>query len=54
MWNHPLWWWPWLWLVTVWTCLFYPSWLAKDRSMSRYPAWAQYTAHTGDLYWGLW
>jgi len=47
VWNHPLWWWPWLWLVVVWTCLFYPSWLAKDRSMSRYPAWAQYTAHTG-------
>ena len=44
VWNHPLWWSPWLWLVVVWTCLFYPSWLAKDRSMSRYPAWALYTA----------
>merc|ERR1712002_110535 len=46
-WNHPLWWFPWTWLVTVWTCLFYPSWLAKDKSMSRYPEWSQYISVSG-------
>merc|ERR1712142_798601 len=46
-WNHQLWWFPWFWLVTVWTVLFYPSWLAKDKSMTRYPQWSQYTAVSG-------
>ena len=46
-WNHPLWWWPTTMLTIVWIILFYPSWLAKDRSMSRYPQWTQYTSQTG-------
>jgi len=46
-WNHPLWWLPWLWLSIIWTFLNYPSWLAKDNSMSRYPQWAKYTSVTG-------
>jgi len=45
--NHPLWWFPWSSLVVVWSCLFYPSWLAKDSSMSRYPQWAAYTSGSG-------
>ena len=36
-------------LVLVWIFLFYPSWLAKDRSMSRYPQWAHYTSHAGEF-----
>ena len=47
-WQHPHWWFPWSQLMIVWTCLFYPSWLAKDRSMSRYPQWAQYTSVSGE------
>ena len=45
--RHPCWWFPWTWLAIVWSCLFYPSWLAKDASMSRYPEWPQYTAVSG-------
>ena len=45
--RHPCWWFPWTWLAIVWSCLFYPSWLAKDASMSRYPEWPQYTAASG-------
>jgi hypothetical protein len=44
---HPLGWLPWAALALVWSCLFYPSWLAKDHSMSRYPEWAEYTATSG-------
>ena len=47
--NHPLWWWSWANLIQVWVGLFYPSWLAKDRSMSRYPQWSQYISHTGTM-----
>merc|ERR1712020_671007 len=46
-WNHPTWWWSWSQLLIVWTLLFYPSWLAKDRSMSRYKEWSRYTSNTG-------
>jgi len=46
-WNHPAWWWSWSQLLVVWTVLFYPSWLAKDRSMSRYKEWTKYTTNTG-------
>ena len=44
-WNHPVWWWSWSQLLVVWTVLFYPSWLAKDR----YKEWSRsrYTSHTG-------
>merc|ERR1712080_124443 len=47
VWRHPLWWFPWIGLAVVWSCLFYPNWQAKDKSMSRYPQWAKYTAVTG-------
>jgi len=47
IWRHPLWWFPWACLSVVWSCLFYPSWKAKDQSMSRYSEWSQYTAVTG-------
>lgn len=45
--RHPMWWLPWSGLALVWSCLFYPSWLAKDASMARYPEWPQYTAVSG-------
>ena len=45
--HHPLWWFPWSGLAVVWSCLFYPSWLAKDASMSRYQEWTSYTAVSG-------
>ena len=45
--RHPMWWLPWSGLALVWTCLFYPSWLAKDASMARYPEWPHYTAVSG-------
>jgi len=45
--NHPLYYVPWVNLLIVWTCLFYPSWLAKDRSMSRYPEWPEYISRSG-------
>ena len=48
--RHPCWWFPWASLTIVWSCLFYPSWLAKDASMSRYPEWPQYTAVSGDAH----
>ena len=47
--NHPMWWWSWANLLQVWVGLFYPSWLAKDRSMSRYPEWSQYISQTGKM-----
>jgi hypothetical protein len=31
-WNHPKWYLPWFYLSLIWTFLFLPSWLAKDRS----------------------
>lgn len=45
--NSPLWWFPWVWLLLIWTGLFYPSWLAKDKSMSRYKEWNDYVSHSG-------
>jgi len=45
--NHPLYYAPWVCLFLVWTCLFYPSWLAKDRSMSRYAEWPEYISRSG-------
>ncbi len=30
-WNHPSWYLPWFYLSIIWTFLFLPSWLAKDR-----------------------
>jgi len=47
--SHPMWWWPWVMLIQTWAFLFYPSWLAKERSMSRYKEWSQYTSQTGIL-----
>ena len=37
-------WAPWLVLAWVWTALFLPNMLKKERSMSRYPEWAAYKA----------
>ena len=34
-WNHPSWYLPWFYLSLIWTFLFLPSWLAKDRSDQR-------------------
>jgi len=47
VWSHPMWWYPWVFLLVTWTCLFFPNWLAKDKSMSRYPEWKEYTGKTG-------
>ena len=48
-WEHPFWWWPALMQAIVWIFLFYPSWLAKEKSMSRYPEWAEYTSRSGEM-----
>lgn len=40
-------WAPWLVLAWVWGGLFVPNMIRKERSMSRYPAWAEYRARTG-------
>ncbi len=42
-------WLPWLVLAWVWLGLFVPNMLGKERSMSRYPQWADYRASTGML-----
>ncbi|MGB7982496.1 MAG: DUF1295 domain-containing protein [Candidatus Nanopelagicales bacterium] len=42
-------WLPWLVLAWVWLGLFVPNMLGKERSMSRYPLWADYRARTGML-----
>jgi len=46
-WNHPNGLFPWIQLIVVWSGLFFPSWLAKDRSMSRYPEWEEYISRSG-------
>jgi len=45
--NHPMYWFPWVCLVQVWLGLFLPSWLAKDKSMSRYAEWPEYISRSG-------
>lgn len=40
---------PWLVLAWVWGGVFLPNMVAKERSMSRYPAWAGYVARSGML-----
>lgn len=45
--HHPL---PWLVLAWVWSSVFVPNMLRKERSMSRYPGWAAYTARAGFLW----
>jgi protein-S-isoprenylcysteine O-methyltransferase Ste14 len=42
-------WIPWAVLAWVWTGLFLPNMLRKERSMSRYPEWAAYKARSGFL-----
>ena len=42
-------WAPWAVLALVWSAVFVPNMLAKERSMSRYPAWNAYVARTGFL-----
>lgn len=42
-------WLPWLVLVTVWTLVFLPNIVMKEKSLSRYPGWAEYKARTGLL-----
>ena len=42
-------WIPWVVLAWVWTGLFLPNMLRKERSMSRYPEWAAYKARSGFL-----
>ncbi|MFW6066852.1 MAG: methyltransferase family protein [Myxococcota bacterium] len=42
-------WAPWLILAWVWTGLFLPNMLAKERSMARYPEWEAYKARSGFL-----
>jgi len=44
----------WAILFTVWTAVFLPNMIAKERSMSRYPEWAAYVARTGILLPRLW
>ena len=43
-------WLPWLALVWVWTAVFLPNMLRKDRRMARHPGWREYRART----WMLW
>ena len=45
--SHPMWWWPLTLLGIISVFLFYPSFLAKDRSMSRYKEWPHYASKTG-------
>ncbi|XP_023330866.1 uncharacterized protein LOC111703215 [Eurytemora carolleeae] len=45
--NHELYWVPWIYLFIIWSGLFLPSWLAKDKSMSRYKEWSEYTSRSG-------
>jgi protein-S-isoprenylcysteine O-methyltransferase Ste14 len=42
-------WAPWVVLAWVWTGLFLPNMIAKERSMSRYPEWEAYRARSGFL-----
>ena len=42
-------WVPWVVCGLYWGLVFVPNMLRKDRSMSRYPEWAWYTARTGML-----
>ena len=55
-------WWylPWAVNLLVWSVLFVPNWLIKDRSLSRHPGWKRYRARSsqvvpwlfGDRWWG--
>ena len=48
--SSPYWWLPWLPLAgVVWPFLFVPSWLAKDRSLSRHAGFRAYQRRTGVL-----
>jgi protein-S-isoprenylcysteine O-methyltransferase Ste14 len=47
-------WLPWLVNLGFWLGFFLPNMLRKDRSMSRYPEWAAYTAKTGLLLPRIW
>lgn len=40
---------PWVHLLLVWTCMFLPNMLKKERSMSRYIAWEDYCKQAGFL-----
>jgi protein-S-isoprenylcysteine O-methyltransferase Ste14 len=40
---------PWYVLGFVWSCLFLPNMVKKDKSMARYPEWAAYTQRSGLL-----
>lgn len=42
-------WVPWLVLAWVWTGVFLPNMITKERSMSRYPEWPAYHARSGFL-----
>jgi protein-S-isoprenylcysteine O-methyltransferase Ste14 len=42
-------WVPWVVLAWVWSGVFLPNMLRKERSMSRYPEWAAYKARSGFL-----
>ena len=44
--RHPL---PWLVLAAVWTLVFLPNMLNKDRRMARHPGFDEYRARTGLL-----
>jgi hypothetical protein len=48
-WNHPSWYLPWFYLSIIWTFLFLPSWLAKDRSASVVSASAESSLHLNYL-----
>lgn len=43
------WWVPWLVNGAAWGCTFLPSWIVKDRSLSRYDGWERYRRRTGLL-----
>jgi protein-S-isoprenylcysteine O-methyltransferase Ste14 len=40
---------PWAVLAVVWSLVFVPNMIRKERSMSRYPEWPAYAARTGFL-----
>ena len=47
-------WLPWLVLGWVWSAVFLPNMLRKDRRMARHPGWPDYRARTGMLWPKLW
>lgn len=48
--TSPFWWLPWVINLVVWAVVFVPNWVAKDRSLSRYPGWEEYRRQTGILF----